>query len=150
MKKSIVGSFAILAAIAALSACNSANNGSTPSFPNCTPPGQLVMIYPANGATGVPDSLSTVYVASSSSNLAQSQYQSVQVAPNGGLTQGGPFLQVSLKQIPKPQATPGFSNPIYYSTYIGAVSPASTWGVGFNNQNNANCQPILIGSFTTL
>lgn len=138
-----------MAAALTLTACNGSNNNNNPSnYPNCTTPGSFAAIYPINGSSGVPSTIQTIYVASSVS--LGSQFQSVVGAPNGALYPGGGFTQVTLAQIPKPHASPGFSNPIYYSSFVGTLAPSSTWTILFNNRNISNCVPTQFMQFTTI
>ncbi len=130
-----------------LAACN---NGSNNSFNpgNCTPPGTTVMVYPIPGATGVPASTQTIYVASVSSALANGNYGTAIAPPNGlPVYNGGNFVRVSPSAVPKPAASPSFANPFYYSSNVGGLSGGSTYSIGFNQ--NVTCIPTNLGAFTT-
>jgi hypothetical protein len=131
----------------ALAACNSGGGStSNPStYPNCSFPGSFTAMYPENGANNIPDSLTTVYVASSVS--LGSQYQTAVSLAGGSLQAGSGFTQVPLSSIPAPHAKAGFANPIYYKSQIGSLGPSSTWLVYFNE--TINCVPVQFTQFTT-
>lgn len=141
--------FAVAGAAAALAACNSGS--SSPTVNNCGSPkgvSQTVLVYPAPGATGVPDNITQVIVGSTS---AIPSGWGLTIATQLFGTQNGNGVVPAPTPLPTPNQTPSFANPVYQSsTFSPAITTAGTaMGVYLNNLNS-NCVPsVLVGSFTT-
>lgn len=139
---------AVAGAACALAACNSGNSNSTPG-PCGTPPGvaQTVLVYPAPGATGVPDSIGNIIVGSTSAIPNTWGLTVINALAQGG--NGAAFISAPTP-FPTPNQTPGFANPVYQSSSVaGLVTAGSTIAVFFNNLGS-NCLPSTqIGTFTT-
>ena len=150
MKKSLGIAFVPLVAASVLAACN--NSGTGTSFtnpPTCGVPGTTVLAFPKNGAAKAPAGLTSVYIVSSVNYLNNGNYNSAIQPPNGlPYYYGNSWAQIPESQVPKPHASPGFSNPTWYSSYIGGLQSGSTYVVGFNVVNQI-CNPAGLGSFTT-
>ncbi len=133
----------------ALVACNN-NSGVSAPGPCGTPPGvsQTVMVYPAPGATGVPDSLTQVIVGSTSAIPSGWGVTLIAPATGQGL-QGGAF-QTAPAPLPTPNQTPTFANPVYQTSTFSALDVAgSSIAVYLNNLNSDCVESQQIGSFTT-
>lgn len=147
MKTSFAKSLGFFVLALTLAACNSSSNNNNPSgFPNCTPPGSFVAVYPISGSTNVPDGTQNIYVASSVT--LGSQFMNV-IGVNGGTFPGNQFSEVPLSQVPTPRTKPSFANPIYYVSAVGSLSTATTYTMFLNNTNSVNCVPVQFQSFTT-
>jgi hypothetical protein len=153
MRKPLVRSLLFLIAAAVLSACGGYNNpGNVQAFPNCNPPGALVMVYPIPGNQNIPVSTQNVFFASSV-GLGGGGFITAVLPPNGGsLFGGGPFVPVPVTSVPKPHAKPSFANPLYFESNIGGLTGASTYTIYFVN-NTINCNPVTgtpAWTFTTI
>jgi len=155
MKRLLVYSTFALAAVAALTlaACSSGGSNAAPTPFACTAPSGLMQVYPAPGATAVPDTTSAIYVAVPSPLPGGNAYDLYVVGPpsyGAQYTRG--FSQVTPQQVPSPAATPSYANPVYYVTQLSApLQPASVFQVYFNDQGS-QCTPQLgaaLGAFTT-
>jgi hypothetical protein len=147
--KKFLGVLIAVVAASVLSACNNNSTNSITNPPTCGLQGTTVMIYPINGATNVPVTANTVYIASNNNTLANGNFGTVIQPPNGlPYYPGSPFTQVPLSSVPKPHANPSISNPSYYASGIGGLSAGSTYTIGFNVINQV-CNPAGIGVFTT-
>ena len=139
-------------ALASVGAGLAACNGNTASAPgSCgTPPGvsQSVLVYPAPGATAVPDGLTQVVVGSTSA--IPSGWGVLLIAPATGLgVQSAPF-GVAPTPLPTPNQTPTFANPVYQSATFSALNISGSAITVYFNNLNSNCIPsALIGSFST-
>lgn len=139
-----------LTAAAVLAACNNGNvTGGNPMACG-TPSGVTqgpVLVYPAPGATAVPDAFGQIVVAS---NVAMPNTWDVAVytAAGGGATGAG--FQAASPPFPTPNASPTFANPVYQSSsFVGTDIPGSTVAV-YLNELDSNCTPsVEIGTFTT-
>ena len=151
MTRLLFPSLAALAAVVSLAACNSNNNTPPMPGPTCSPPPGVhsALVYPAPGATAVPDAFGQVIIGSTAA-LPSSWDVAVVTArsPNGLL--GGTFQPAS-PPFPTPNATPSFANPVYQSSsFSGATFPGEVVQVYLNNTASQNCTPVgPIGSFTT-
>jgi hypothetical protein len=141
--KSLAAGLGILGLGAVLAACNSSSNSTSPS-PTCTiPVSQYQLVYPAPGATAVPDAIQQVIVA------ANTAFPSTWDATLGQVA-GGTFAVVQ-PPFPSPTATPSFANPVFEeSTFPNTVLPSQTTVSVYLNDLGSNCLPAgPIGSFTT-
>lgn len=142
------------AALISLAACNINSNPAPPApGPTCSPPAgvQSALVYPAPGATAIPDAFGQVIIGStaalpSSWDVVLTTARSP--ASLGGV-HGGTF-QSATPPFPTPNATPSFSNPVYQSSsFSGGNFPGEVVQV-FLNDTSSNCTPAgPLGSFTT-
>ncbi|MGH7728912.1 MAG: hypothetical protein ACREM2_08985 [Vulcanimicrobiaceae bacterium] len=135
--------------VAALAACGGNSNPNSANLPCGAPQGQVVVAYPAPSSTGIPDNFQGVIFAST--NGLSGSY-SAALAANGS-SQGILLQNVSAVSppFPTPFASPSFANPVYQeSSYFGnsPLSAATTYGVYLNDQNS-NCTPTLLSTFTS-
>ena len=133
-----------------LAACNSSNPNVLPTpGPTCSPGNiQTQLIYPAPGATGIPDAFGQVIVASSPSPLPTSWNVVVVTAISPSGVSGNTF-QPATPPFPTPNATPSFSSPQYQSSAFGQNFPGEVVTVFLNN-TASTCTPVgPLGSFTT-
>jgi hypothetical protein len=149
MKRFLFASTVILAAVLALPACNRNTNPPAPG-PTCSPPAgtQSALVYPAPGATAVPDNVGQIIIGSTAA-LPSSWNVVVTTAIHPTGVGGGTF-QTATPPFPTPNATPSFSNPQYQSSsFAGATFPGEVVTV-FLNDTSTNCTPAgPLGSFTT-
>ena len=142
--------FAFAAVATVLAACSGTNSAVAPAPGPCgTPPGvtQSVLVYPAPGATSVPDAFGQIVVGSTSSIPANWGVTIVNVF---GASANGNGFTAAPSPLPTPNQTPSFSNPVYQSSSFGTLSVASTTLAVYLNDLNSSCTPsAFIGSFTT-
>jgi hypothetical protein len=139
-----VGLFALAAGCSGYG--NSGPNSA--GLPCGAPKGSYALVYPAPGATAIPDAL--VGVVFGSTNGLSSSYQAI-LQPSGSLTYYN-FQTVTAEPspLPTPNTIPSFANPIYQiSTNPGLTLPAATQVSVYFNDGNSNCSPTYVGSFTT-
>ncbi|HLX25767.1 MAG TPA: hypothetical protein VKR05_02140 [Candidatus Cybelea sp.] len=155
MKNSIGVFLAILAGAGLLAACN---NNSTIAAPpgtgsNCGGPpssNQLEVLYPAPGSKASPV-LQNIFVSTKGQLPPNNQFNFFLVAGNNSFFTSL-FQGSSRSQIPKPHATPSYSNPIYYVTSLPPSAPLGTnqtvniyW-----NDGGTGCTPhFLVSTFHT-
>ena len=111
----------------------------------------MVLVYPAPGATAVPDGTSALYAAAPSPLPTGNQYDvDLQGPPAYGAQYTATFTHVAASAVPSPAASPGFANPVYYETQLAAsLSSATTFAAYFNDQGS-NCVPSAsLGTFST-
>jgi hypothetical protein len=155
MKNSIGVFFAMLAGAGLLAACNS--NGSINVPPgtgtNCGGPpasNKLEVLYPAPGSKASPV-LQNIFISTSGQLPANNQFNFFLVAGNTSFFTSL-FQGTSASQIPKPHATPSYSNPTYYVTSLPPSVPLGTnqtvniyW-----NDGGTGCTPhFLVSTFRT-
>lgn len=146
--KKILPWIAIVGAGVVVAACNT-NNNSVPG--NCGSPSgvsQIVLVYPAPGATGVPDSIPHVIVGATSSIP---QGWGVTALSTVGQAANGVAFTTPPSPLPTPNQLPTFANPTYYDSPINASPPfaGSTVAILLNNVSS-DCVPnVQIGTFTT-
>src|SRR6266404_6189948 len=113
----------VFAAIATvLAACSGSNSAVAPAPSPCgTPPGvtQSVLVYPALGATSVPDAFGQIVVGSTSSIPAN---WGVTIVNAFGASANGNAFTTAPSPLPTPNQTPSFSNPVYQSSSFGTLS----------------------------
>jgi hypothetical protein len=165
MNKSTGALFALLAATTMLAACNGTNNGFPGPGPTSTPSGncggppsgnQLEVVYPIPGSKNAPPNLPYIYVATKGQLPPSNQFDFYLLQSNGQSTFTGIFASTTSSGIPKPHATPKYSNPSYYATYVGGPY-GSPWTIGNDqsvtllwNDGGRNCSPhFLVASFRT-
>lgn len=133
--------------------CNSDENvGSYNLSPACISPTneQVSLVYPAPGATMVPDNFGEIILGSSGGGLAPS-YRAYVVGASGSANNAvvfGFFGTPIQPPFPTPNVIPAFSNPVYQASESPGTSwiPRSTVSVFLGS--SANCTPtLLIGSF---
>lgn len=155
MKKSIGALFAILAAAGILAACNSGNNITVPpgTGTNCGGPpsnNQLEVLYPAPGSKVSP-LLQNIFVSTKGQLPSNNQFNFFVVAGSTSFF-SSLFQGTSAKQIPKPHATPSYSNPIYY---VASLPPSVPLGTNqtvnlYWNDGGTGCSPhFLVSTFRT-
>ena len=141
-------SFAAIATV--LAACSGTNSGVAPAPSPCgTPSGvtQSVLVYPAPGATSVPDAFGQIVVGSTSSIPAN---WDVTIVNAFNSSANGNGFTAAPSPLPSPNQTPSFSNPVYQSSSFGTLSVAGSTLAVYLNNLNSNCTPsAFIGSFTT-
>jgi hypothetical protein len=121
--------------------------------PTCAPPSgvQWQLIYPAPGATKVPDALSELVFAASSP-LPSSWGAAVNTSSslNGSVPTYNGLQTISASQVPTPSATPAFANPVYQAIpLVNSLPSGATIYVWLNN-TASNCTPAgPLGSFQT-
>lgn len=149
----------LAAATAALAGCGGGNSvsytGPTPG-PTCGPTGVTTqLVYPAPGATAVPDNIAQIAIAVSTP-LAANTYDLALTALNNG---GGtaltyyPLAQITASQLPPGSASTTIPNPTYESVNLINPLPAATYiqtAINIPSDPN-NCTPQTIpgGTFTT-
>jgi len=143
----------LCAGVVALSNCSGGiggSGGNQPAPVACgTPPGvtQTVLVYPAPGATSVPDAFGQVIVRSTS---AIPTNWGITVANIFGASANGNAFATAPSPLPTPNQTPTFANPVYQTSTFPNVSAAGQTLVVFLNNLSSNCTPnVSIGSFTT-
>jgi hypothetical protein len=148
-KRMLLGGAAIAALAFLLAACGGGYGGvSGPAY--CGNPSNIVLAYPAPGATAVPNTLAKIYVAAPIGLGSSTSYALYLLGPGGGFEYTNPFTAVAASAVPTPAATPGFANPQYYvSTLTAALSPATEYAVYFNDTANGCTPNVSLGSFTT-
>jgi hypothetical protein len=128
---------------------------SSPAPPGaCAPPKgvQTALVYPAPGATGIPDNLGEIIFASTGTGLTPSYNAVLYDNSTGGEAQYN-FATVTTwsSPLPSPAATPPFANAVYQSSangYPGGLPQGHNLTVLLNNLNS-NCIPETpYGSFT--
>ena len=111
---------------------------------------RTVLVYPAPGATGIPDNFGVV-VFGSTSALASS-FDAFIVNNTTGNSGYYNVLGAPPNPLPLPAATPSFANPVYQSS----GNPRITWFAGssltvYLNDTGSNCVPTLnLGTFHVL
>jgi len=137
-----------LGAIAiAIAGCSSSNNNNAGqcSLPSGT---KTVLVYPAPGATGIPDNFGLVVLGSSSVlPLSYGTYIVNNTTQNAGYFNN---LGTAPNPLPTPNALPTFPAPVYQSSGNPGVSfvAGSSLSVYLNN-TSSNCVPtLLLGSFS--
>jgi hypothetical protein len=149
--KPLFYAFVSFSATVAFVACGGSNNSNPPApGPTCSPPAgtQTALVYPAPGATAIPDQFGRVIIASSPA-LPSSWNVVLATAISPGGVGGGTFTTAT-PPFPTPNATPAFANPVYQSSSFGnAAFPGEVVQVFLNN-TASSCTPLgPIGSFTT-
>jgi hypothetical protein len=141
--------FLALGALAAATAFAACNNGATPApptpGPTCSPGTQLALVYPAPGATAIPDNFGQIVIGAAAA--LPPTWNAVTVSPIA--TAGwGNFTNAS-PPFPTPNATPPFANPVYQSSAVSGTFVSETVSV-YVNDTSSNCAPYgPLGSFTT-
>jgi hypothetical protein len=124
---------ALLLFVAALVDCSGGTSSSNPSLP-CLPPAAPQLIYPAPGATGVPDGNFTMVLT---------YFQGVTL--NGGASVEGPFSQAALPSpLPTPYASPLPSGYPLAGYVVGALAPATTYTVTETSTGTGACAGVVL------
>jgi hypothetical protein len=136
------------AAALLLAACNTGGGITNPG--PCGPPAgtSTVLVYPAPGATAVPDNFGVIVLGSTTTLPGSYQAYVVNTTTNNGVLFN--TLGTAPNPLPTPNATPSFANPIYQSSGNPGVTfvAGSTINVYLNN-TNSSCNPqTSLGSFT--
>ena len=130
--------------------CNSGATSGTSSpcgFPVGT---SSVLVYPAPGATGIPDNVSVIVLGSTAA--LPGAYGTLLV--NNSSQNSVFFNQVAAapNPLPLPNAIPSFANPVYQSSGNpqGSVTfvAGSSVSVYLNNTSGACTPTLLLGTFT--
>jgi len=134
--------FALFSGLAAFAGCG---GGGSPGLCGA-PKGQVALVYPAPGSTGIPDGFPGI-VLGSTNGLGPS-YDAV-------LQQAGTVLQVPQGRValaptplPSPYLLPAFPNPIYQISAARIVLLSGAKYQVYLNDSNSNCGLSSIGSFT--
>lgn len=128
--------------------------GTPPGYgTTCNPPANTTLVYPSNGATGVPDATSAIYIAVPTTLSNASSYDVALTGPPsyGTVLENG-FVPVSYSSIPTPNTVPTYSNPQYYeSTLTYSLTADTVFSVYWNRFNacQTGTSASLLGSFTT-
>ncbi len=146
-----MGALALGMALFGLAACNGGGTPSTPAPTKpCVSPVTVQVLYPQPGATAVPATLTTIYVATSAAFPSDSNnaWDTELVGPpTYGVQFTAQFTATTASALPAGSATPSMANPLYYST---ALSNALVTGSGFsiyiNNLNDAACYAVGTGA----
>lgn len=136
-----------LAAAALLASCGPGPSNATPGTCGSAFT-SFAVVYPAPGATGIPDNLPGIVFATSGGLAATSQALLVPAGSSVFL----PFAYVAAapNPLPSPNAPPSFANPVYQeSASAGTILPAATLVSVYFNEANSNCTPGLLSTFTT-
>ena len=137
----------LLAVAFCLAGCGGNNN--TFRGP-CSPPNgtQTVLVYPAPGATAVPDAFGLVILGSTSPLPASFDAFVMNNTTGNGVF----FNQVTNSPpspLPTPNAVPPFANPVFKpSGNPGATFVSGSSITVFLNNTNSFCHPASLGSFT--
>jgi hypothetical protein len=130
---------------------SSRGGGNSPCYP---PPGvQDALIYPAPGATGIPDNIGEIIFASSALN-GLFGFNARLIDETGGGTQVNfeTFSGWNQATVPQPAATPPFSNPAYDQSINAGIGTGSSFPPGHLitvELAGPRCNPpIAYGSFT--
>jgi hypothetical protein len=132
-----------------LAACNTGGGSVTNPGP-CGPPvgSSVVLVYPAPGATAVPDNFGLVVLGSTTTLPTSYQAYVYNTTTNNGFL----FNAVSIppNPLPTPNATPSFANPIYQASGNPGTTfvAGSTINVYLNNANSTCVPQNSLGSFT--
>lgn len=141
---------AAVAALAAFAGCNTKNTNPPAPGPTCSPPNgtQSALVYPAPGATAIPDQFGQVIIGSTAALPSSWNVVLVTaISPNG--VSAGKFQSVS-PPFPTPNATPSFANPVYQSSSVGSATFPGEVVTVYLNDTATNCTPAgPLGSFTT-
>ncbi|HEV3152327.1 MAG TPA: hypothetical protein VGZ02_00830 [Candidatus Baltobacteraceae bacterium] len=136
-----------------LAACNNGAAAPGPPAPCGSPPGvsQTVLVYPAPGATGVPDSIGQVIVASNAA-ISNSGPNTWDIELEDGLGNGflGNAFAPAPSPLPTPNQQPTFANPVFQtSTFTNVNIPGETLAVVLNNTASSCTPSVQVGTFTT-
>jgi hypothetical protein len=144
---------AVLAGVAAAALASCGGGGSSPSTSGtpgpCSQPGEVVMVYPAPGATAIPTLMPGIVFGAPGGALGGTSQ--ALLAPSGGTTTAT-FLPVTAapSPLPTPNALPTFANPVYQiSGSNGSLLPSGTALNVYYNDYSTSCTPTLLGTFTT-
>ena len=151
--QSFISSCTLAVGITLLSACsgNDDNNFNSAGLQCGAPSGQVALVYPAPGSTGIPDNFQGIVFGSSASGGLSGGYQAVVVPAGSSTGQQLATVANAPSPLPSPYAVPSFANPVYQeSASEGLVLPAATQISVYLNDLGSNCQPSkLLGTFTT-
>jgi hypothetical protein len=123
--------------------------GPNPNPLQCDPGTQVQLANPQSGQTGVsPNSGQIIIVADGSTNTLHDNPAAwyITLTPQFGgasFMQGGALTPADGRTLTHPWASD-----FYYSSSIGSLTSGATWNVQLNEQN-ANCTPVNLGSFST-
>ncbi|HVA26951.1 MAG TPA: hypothetical protein VNF68_02160 [Candidatus Baltobacteraceae bacterium] len=140
----------------ALAAC-SGSGGSTfvnpTPGPTCGPVGiTSQLVYPAPGATAVPDATAQIVVAVSSPLPINTYNLALIAVSNGSSAQTANYLsQIAASQLPAGSASTTIVNPTYEAVNLIATLPAATQIQVALNIPNSTCTPLNVpgATFTT-
>jgi hypothetical protein len=115
----------------------------------CDPGTQVQLANPLPGQTGVSGNVGQItIVANGSTNALYDSYGQwyLTLTPQFGvasMVQGGP-----LSLVPDPHGPHPYGSDFYYASGIAQLPAGVTWNVQLNEQN-ANCLPVPLNSFST-
>ena len=141
----LAGACAVLGLAAVLASCGPSGNAAPPT---CVAPAgvQAALVYPAPGATGIPDTFSQVAIATQGALPATFD---VAIVASSNVVLFGSVLPAA-SPLPSPAATPPFGGP----TYLTSTNPGVTFASGTTltaqlNDLNSSCTPgTVLGTFT--
>ena len=135
-----------------LAGCGGGGGSSAPATPTapCVSPVTVQVLYPQPGATAVPATLTTIYVATSAAFPSDSN-NAWDLELVGPPTYGGQFTSQfsasTASALPVGSATPSMANPQYYSTaLVNALVTGSGFSIYINNLNDAACYAVGTGA----
>jgi hypothetical protein len=132
----------------AFAGCGGSNDYNSANLPCGAPQGKYALVYPANGATGIPDNIAGI-IFGSTNGLTASYQAYLLPAGSSSFLQFEPVAPAP-STLPTPNTLPSFANPIYQeSASGGAILPAATQITVYLNDGYSNCNPTPSGSFTT-
>jgi len=143
--------FAIVAAAAVLAAgCGGGGSTGSGGPASCTLPSgtQTVLVYPAPGATGIPDNVPQVVLGSTTA--LPSGFSAYLVNTTTQIAFAFDNVGTAPVPIPTPNATPSFANPVYQNSANSGVtfSAGNSISVYVDNVNGGCVIPTSLGSFT--
>ena len=142
---------ALAFAVAVSAAAIAAGCGPQPLPPGVTsfcPNSQTIaMVYPAPGATGVPDNLAGIVIAAQGTLDSGSNTVVVPAGNVGSISFS--YLSSPPSPLPTPNATPGFTNAQYSFSSATQTLAASTTINAYYNDTSGVCQEVFLGAFNT-
>ena len=154
-RRTILGSVVAAGAVLAFAACGGGGGSSvtapTPG-PTCLPATlNAALVYPAPGATAVPDNLAQIVVAVSTP-LPNFTYNLALAGPTINTQTYYTLAQIGASQLPPGSHAPTFANPTYEQVQLISSFPPGTQvtAIGINDPSST-CTPLTIpgATFTT-
>jgi len=140
-----------LALVLALTACSGSGSGlgnifgGNPSSNYCQPGTQVQLVNPAPFQLSSNVNQITIVANGDTDNIHPNpQNWSIILQGNFGTINGGDLVATDGRALPHP-----FTSDFYYQSQLGQTLPAGmTWAVSLQ-QNNSNCTPVPLQSFST-
>jgi hypothetical protein len=142
---------AIVIAAGALVACTGSggSSSSSPKVITCNLPAgtTVTMVYPIPNATGVPDTISEIVLASTPA--LPSSWQTLMTTDNINFVTNQTVLTAATP-FPTPNATPANFTGTYQSTAVSATLPKASTIIVYLNDTAQSCNSYnAVGSFTS-